>query len=268
MAGIKNLTTKFRYLDLIREIGISDFKVKYNNSILGYFWSLGKPILLFLILYIVFYKFLKFGANIPNFPVYLLLGVVIWSYFAEATLTAMYSVVGKGGLIRKVYFPREVIVISSSITTLLTFLLNMLVVLLFILILRIQINIYALLMIPIIIELYLFTLAVSLILSAMFVKYRDIGHIWEVVLQGLFYATPVIYAISAIPEQFRTIIMLNPMAQIIQSSRYVLITQQSMTAGQILPGILKIVPYIIVCTFFIFGVIYFRSAASSFAEDV
>lgn len=268
MSRVNNLARKLRFLDLIKEIGISDFKVKYNNSILGYFWSLGKPLMLFLILYIVFYKFLKFGVGIPNFPVYLLLGIVLWSYFAEATLTAMHSVVGKGGLIRKVYFPREVIVISSSITTFLTFLLNMLVVFGFIIFLRIPITANYLLVIPIIIELYIFTLAVSLILSAMFVKFRDIGHIWEVLLQGLFYATPVIYAVGAIPESYRGVIMLNPIAQIIQSARYALISNESITSSQVLPGLMKYVPYAIVMALFIIGVVYFRSAAASFAEDV
>lgn len=270
MMKMKTATSpgKTNYLNLVRAIGITDFKAKYNNSVLGYFWSLGKPLLLFLILYIVFYKFLKFGGGIPNFPVYLLVGIVFWSFFAETTLTAMYSVVSKGGLIRKVYFPREIIVISASLTSLLTFLLNVVVVFGFIFVLRIPLHANIVLIVPLIAELYIFTLGVSFILSAMFVKYRDIGHIWEVALQGLFYATPVIYVITMIPEKFRGLLMINPAAQIIQDVRYIMVTNKTTVAYQILPGAMWVLPYLIVIGLVIGGVIYFRSAAASFAEDI
>lgn len=264
----KKAVTKLRYLDLIREIGITDFKAKYNNSVLGYFWSLGKPLLLFLILYIVFYKFLKFGGGIPNFPVYLLVGIVFWSFFGETTSMAMHSVVSKGGLIRKVYFPREIIVISASLTSLLTFLLNIVVVFGFIFVLQISLRTNIVLLLPLILELYIFALGVSFVLSAMFVKYRDVGHIWEVVLQGMFYATPVIYVLSAIPVQFQGWLMLNPVAQIIQDVRYVLVSEKTTVAYQVLPNGLWLIPYAIVGIIFVVGVIYFRSAAASFAENI
>lgn len=263
-----NPSGKTNYFNLVRAIGITDFKAKYNNSVLGYFWSLGKPLMLFLILYIVFYKFLKFGSDIPNFPVYLLVGIVFWSFFAETTLAAMYSVVGKGGLIRKVYFPREIVVISASLTSLLTFLLNVLVVFGFIFVLRIPLHPNIVLIGPLIIELYIFTLGVSFILSAMFVKYRDVGHIWEVALQGLFYATPVIYVITMIPEKFQGLLMINPAAQIIQDVRYLMVTEKTTLAYQVLPGALWILPYLIVATLFVIGILYFRSSAASFAEDI
>lgn len=264
----KKVINKLRYFDLIREIGITDFKAKYNNSVLGYFWSLGKPLLLFLILYIVFYKFLKFGGGIPNFPVYLLVGIVFWSFFAETTSTAMHSVVSKGGLIRKVYFPREIIVISASLTSLLTFLLNIVVVFGFIFVLQIPLHANSILLLPLVIELYIFSLGVSFVLSAMFVKYRDVGHIWEVALQGLFYATPVIYVLSAIPPQFQGWLMLSPVAQIIQDARYVLVSEKTVVAYQVLPNGLWLIPYLIVVSLFTIGIIYFRSAAASFAENV
>lgn len=259
---------KTNYFNLVREIGITDFKAKYNNSVLGYFWSLGKPLMLFLILYIVFYKFLKFGGDIPNFPVYLLVGIVFWSFFSETTTAAMYSVISKGGLIRKVYFPREIIVISASLTSLLTFLLNVVVVFGFIFVLRIPMTADIILLPLLIIELYIFSLGLSFILSAMFVRYRDVGHIWEVALQGLFYATPIIYALSAIPAKFQGWLMLNPAAQIIQDVRYVMISDKTTTAYQVLPGLLWLIPFIIVATLFVIGIYYFRSAAASFAEDI
>ena len=116
---------KFRYFDLIRELAITDFKLKYQGSVAGYLWSLAKPLMVFGVLYLVFNVFVKIGASIPHYPLYLLLGVILWSYFAETTTVAMGSIVGKGDMIRKVYFPRIILLISSSITALITLLLNL-----------------------------------------------------------------------------------------------------------------------------------------------
>src|ERR1700693_6306796 len=113
---------------LLSELVRTDFKLRYQGSILGYAWSLLRPLLIFLILYIVFVKFLKLGTGVPHYPVYLLLGIVFWNFFYEMTMQSLTSIVGRGDLIRKIRIPRWIIVVSSSVSALINFLLNLFVV--------------------------------------------------------------------------------------------------------------------------------------------
>ena len=115
------------YINLIKELAITDFKLKYQGSVLGYVWSLIKPLAYFGVLYIVFTKIFKLGDSIPYYPIYLLLGVILFGFWADATSMAMNSIVSRGELIRKVYFPRIVLVIASSITSIITLFLNLIV---------------------------------------------------------------------------------------------------------------------------------------------
>jgi ABC-2 type transport system permease protein len=260
---------KIRYLDLIRELAITDFKLKYQGSVAGYLWSLAKPLMVFGVLYLVFNVFVRIGASIPHYPLYLLLGVILWGYFAEATTVGMGSVVGKGDMIRKVYFPRIVLIISSSISALITLFLNLLIVFLFMLLARLIPNPWQIfIFFVIVIELYVLTLGLSLILSSLFVKYRDIGHIWEVLIQVLFYATPIIYPLAIIPLKFQKLIMLSPISQIIQDSRWLLITNQTVTSESVLKFPLYLVPYAIPFILVIIGYFLFQKSSAKFAENV
>jgi ABC-2 type transport system permease protein len=185
---------------LLSELVRTDFKLRYQGSVLGYAWSLLRPLMLFLILYIVFVKFLRLGASIPHYPVYLLLGIVIWNFFLEMTTQSLGSIVGRGDLIRKIRIPRWMIVFSSSISALINFFLNLLVVGFFIIINHVEFSWLVLLLPLIFLEVYLFALGCSLFLSALFVKFRDINYIWEVILQAGFYLTPILYPLSLIPN--------------------------------------------------------------------
>lgn len=263
---IKNKT---RYLDLIRELAVTDFKLKYQGSVAGYLWSLAKPLMIFGVLYLVFNVFVRIGASIPHYPLYLLLGVILWNYFAETTTTAMGSIVGKGDMIRKVYFPRIVLIIASSITAIITLVLNLLVIFVFMLIAKlIPTPAEILLFMVLIVELYILALGISFILSSLFVKYRDIGHIWEVLIQVFFYATPIIYPLAIIPLKFQKLIMLSPVSQIIQDARWLLITEQSVTSKSILNFPWVLIPYLL--PFIILGVGYvlFQKSSAKFAENV
>src|SRR5580693_8462127 len=119
---------------LLAELVRTDFKLRYQGSVLGYAWSLLKPLLLFVILYIVFVYFLKIGKGVPHYPVYLLLGIVLWNFFNEMTSQSLGSIVGRGDLIRKIRIPRWIIVISTSLSAMINFLLNLIVVGIFMLI--------------------------------------------------------------------------------------------------------------------------------------
>ena len=258
---------------LLRELVVTDFKLRYQGSVLGYLWSLLKPLLLFTILYVVFVRFLKFGAGIPHFEVSLLLGIVLWTFFTEATGQGMQAIVGRGDLIRKISFPKYIIVISGTLSALINLLLNMLVVLFFILINGVDIK-WSILLLPLnVFELYIFALALAFWLSAVYVKYRDVSHIWEVFLQGLFYATPILYPISLVIQnanvEVAKVLMLNPIAQIVQDARYNAVSHETITtSGFIDKWYFVIIPYAIVIITVIAASYHFRKNQKYFAEQV
>jgi ABC-2 type transport system permease protein len=255
---------------LLSELVRTDFKLRYQGSALGYAWSLLRPLLIFIILYLVFVKMLRIGSAIPHFPVYLLLGIVIWNFFLEMTMQSLGSIVGRGELIRKIRIPRWIIVLSSSISALINLFLNLLVVLVFLVINKVDLLETTLWLPLILFEVYVFALGLSLFLSAAFVKYRDINYIWEVILQAGFYLTPILYPLALITnETFQKLIMLNPMAQAIQDARYSSITHQTQTIYHLFDGgWYQFIPFIIVLATFFIGFTYFRSQSKYFAENI
>ena len=257
---------------LLSELVRTDFKLRYQASTLGYVWSILSPLLLFAILYIVFDKFLGLGRDIEHFPVYLLLGIVLWRFFTEATNNGLKAIVQRGGLIRKINFPKYIIVISGTVSSLINLGLNLLVVFVFIFINGVDLNWHALLVIPLILELYIFALAIAFFLSAANVKLRDVSYLWDVFLQAAFYATPIIYPLGIVlfQSQFATqLLLFNPVAQIIQDVRYYLVTEDSITMSQLTDNIwLFFTPFIVVIIMCMLGAWYFKRSQSKFAEEV
>jgi ABC-2 type transport system permease protein len=257
---------------LVSELVRTDFKLRYQGSALGYAWSLLRPLFIFLILYIVFVKFFNLGQGIPHYPVYLLLGIVIWNFFNEMTVQSLGSIVGRGDLIRKISIPRWIIVISSSLSALINFMLNLIIVIVLIIINHVDL-LHTTLWLPLIlVEVYLFALGISLFLSAAFVKFRDVNYIWEVILQAAFYLTPILYALSKIPNHtFQKIIMLNPMAQTIQDARYATVSHDPrvVTIYRLFGGgWYEYIPFMIVALVLVGGVYYFRKESKYFAENI
>jgi ABC-2 type transport system permease protein len=270
MDRMQKLAERYRYsLILLRQLVITDFKLRYQGSVLGYLWSLLRPLALFAILYVVFDHFLKFGDAIPNFPIYLLVGIVLWNYFVEVTSGSVSAIVGKGDLIRKINFPKYVIILAGSFSALINLAINSVVIAVFIAISDVEIR-STIVFLPILIfELFVFSLGAAFFLSALFVRFRDINYIWEVVIQGAFYATPILYPLSLIPEQAAKILMLNPMAQIIQDVRYVLVTPETQTIAQVYgTRWIRLVPLAMAAILVIIAVWYFRSRSKYFAEEV
>lgn len=266
-AGVE-ISTRRNYFSLIRELAITDFKLKYQGSIFGYLWSLMKPLAIFGVLYLVFTVFVRIPSKIPHFPVYLLLGIVLWNYFAESTTAGMRSIVEKGDLIRKVYFPRIVIVIANSLSALITLLLNLIVIAAFMGIAHIAPTLGSFGFILVIVELYLFSLGVSLFLAALYVRFRDFAYIWDVLLQLGFYASGVIYDVSIIPHKYIKLLALNPITQILQDGRYELVSNQSLTTFGVVHSWLHFIPYLIPLALAISGYFYFEKWANRFAEDI
>jgi ABC-2 type transport system permease protein len=254
---------------LLAELVRTDFKLRYQGSLLGYAWSLLKPLLLFVILYVVFVYFLNIGKGVEHYPVYLLLGIVLWNFFVEMTTQSLGSIVGRGDLIRKIKISRWIIVFSSSLSALINLSLNLVVVLIFALVNGVHFSLSVFLVPLSIAELYVLSLGVSLFLAAAYVKFRDISYIWEVVLQAGFYATPILYPLTLITNVFvQKLLLLNPIAQAIQDARYNLVTHQTLTAGHMLNSFALIIPFAIVIILFVLGALYFKSQSKYFAENI
>ena len=256
---------------ILAELTKTDFKLRYQNSVLGYLWAIIRPMLMFGILYIVFAKFLRFGDSIPHYPVYLLTGTVLWNFFTECTSQGMQSLIIRSDLMRKISFPKWIIVVSATTTALINLTINLLVIIIFALCSGVTPSLAWLIVPFLIVELYILSLGIALLLGSINVKFRDVTSIWEVLTQALFYAIPIIYPLTLVMNVsplYAKIIMLNPIAQIIQDIRYFLITDETILSWQILPGLAKIVPIVIVAAIFVAGALVFKKKSKYFAEEI
>ncbi len=257
---------------LLAELTKTDFKLRYQGSVLGYLWALLRPLMMFAILYLVFAKLLKIGNDIPHYPVYLLAGTTMWSFFTECTSQGIQAIVNRGDLLRKISFPKYIVVVSATLTAVINMLINLLVVIIFALINGVTFNLSWLLVIPAIFELYLLSLGIAFLLGSINVKYRDITSIWDVLIQALFYAVPIIYPIAMVAttsDLAAKIILLNPISQAIQDIRFGLITHEAITTWSYLGNIfLSLIPVILTLAILIFGATTFRRKSKFFAEEV
>ncbi len=270
---IKNFFQKYRYsLVLLRQLVITEFKLRYQGSVLGYMWSLLKPLFLFAILYFVFVYFLRIGEGIPHWPVAMLLGIVLWNFFSEITNNGVSSIVNNGDVIRKINFPKYVIVLASSVSALINLGLNFVIIIIFMIINDVTITWSAPLVLLYIIELFALGLGLAFILSALFVKLRDVNYIWEIVMQALFYGSAVIYPIAMVIEQnamLAKVLLLNPIAQSIQDARHVLIDDTTPTLFSLTQNVwISLIPVAVVLVIVIFGALYFKRRSPYFAEEV
>ena len=256
---------------LLREMVKTDFKLRYQGSIIGHLWSILKPFMMFTIMYLVFVRFLKFDDGTPHYAVSLLLGMVTWNFFTEATNMGMLSIAARGDLLRKISFPKEIIVISSIIGAAINYGINIAVVLLFAIINGVQIDFGVLMLLPAFVELITFATGLAFILSSFFVKYRDMGPIWELVLQAGMYSTPIIYSITYIIQRGHTgvakIMMMNPIAQVVQDLRHHIVFDGATISWDIYDNKWMVaVPYLISIVVFIIGFTIFKKNSKKFAE--
>jgi ABC-2 type transport system permease protein len=261
---------RFRYpIILLRQMVITDFKLRYQSSVLGYLWSLLKPLVLFAILDVVFVRFLKVGGKTPYYSVYLLLGIVLWTFFVEVTSQGIKAIVDRSDLLRKINFPRYIIVLSAAFSALINLAFNLSVIAVFMFLAHVPLRPIALLTPFLVLELFFFSAATAFYLSALFVRFRDLSYIWELFLQAAFYATPIIYPLSAVPTQYSKWLLLNPLAQIIQDFRYILITPETATGASVLHSLwAQAIPFVIFILVIIGATAYFRRQSKYFAEDV
>lgn len=256
---------------ILKELIKTDFKLRYQGSILGYVWAVLKPLLMFAILYVVFVQFLRFGDDIPHYAVYLLTGIVLWSFFTEATSQGMQSIVARGSLMRKINFPKSIVVISATMSSLINLAINLCVVIIFALINGVVPSISWLMVPLLIIELYVLALGIAFLLGAINVKFKDISSIWDVIIQAMFYAVPIIYPLSMVASAspvFAKILLVNPIAQVIQDVRFNLITNEAATTWNYIDNPwIALIPIAIVIGVFSFGIFYFSKRSKYFAEE-
>jgi ABC-2 type transport system permease protein len=255
-------------LNLTRELAVTTFKLKYTGSVLGYAWSLVKPLLIFGMTYLVFAVFLLRGRTKPaeNFPVQLLLGIVVWTFVADATLSSVSAIAGNAHILRKAYFPRWILVVASTLSATMTLSVNVTLMLVIGIPLGwFHLSVATLLLPLLFVELYLFVVGVGMLLSALFVFYRDLGHVWEIMLQLLFYASAIVFPFSLIPPRFRLLIAFNPIAQIIEDMRRSLVSPLIPWTASILGGFL-VVPIVAVVIIFGLGFLVFHRLSPKFGE--
>lgn len=214
---IQHIKELYDYRNLIWVLAWTDFKERYKNSVLGFLWSLLEPLLMLVILYIVFSNLMK--VQVEHYQLFLLQGIIMWSFFTRSTTGSLYAFKFKAQLVKKVYFPRDILVISSCVTALLMSFFESIIFLAFLLFFMIPLSLN-ILYLPIVIFLYfIIALGTSLVLSALNVYYNDIQYIWALVLQVGFFATPVIYPLNVFPPYLQKILSYNPLAQVIFLSR-------------------------------------------------
>jgi ABC-2 type transport system permease protein len=262
-----------RFFDLLWLMSVTEFKRVYFGTVLGYLWSLIRPLILFAVLLVVFTKVFRVGHLLHNYPVMLLLGIVLYTFFQEATQNAVTSVVSQEGVVRKTQFPRLVIPLSTVITCAFNLCLNLIVVFAFILYWGVDPT-WTWLLFPFAVALlFVFSGALSMALSVLYVRFRDVAIIWAVVAQVLLYATPILYPLGEKGinnPSYEKILMINPLAVIFEQVRvWVLAEAEAPTPAQAAGGAIHLLPaaaiFIGICAF---GTWVFRREAPRVAEEL
>lgn len=264
---------------ILKELVKTDFLLRYQGSFLGIAWSVLKPLMLFCVMYVVFVKFLRFSDGTDTFPLVLLLGISMWNFFTESTNMGLSSIISRGDLLRKVNFPKYIIVVSATINALICMLINLGVVVVACILSGVQFTANVLLLPLNLVQLYLLSLGVALLLSTLNVYFRDAQHIWEVVLQGLFYATPIIYPLSMVEQKLAEVapgagvlveklMLLNPAAQIIQDIRHNLIAPATTPIIWELSNniFFQMIPVVLTFVLLFWGIHVFKKYSPKFAE--
>jgi len=250
----------FEYSELIKNLVSSDLKVKYKGSVLGFSWSMLNPLLMMLVLYAVFSTIIKFEQE--QFAMYLLIGIIAWRFLAMGTMTAMSSIVGKPNLVTKIFIPREILTFSSVASAFISSILEFLV-LIPLLILFGVVPSFTIFLFPVVHAFFfLIVYGISLTLAALYVYYRDLLQIWDIVLQIGFYVTPIIYPLSMVPQKYEFYYMLNPITRLMIMYRDVLLFNTIPSLSDFL-----IVALFGVMTFAI-GSTIFKKLSRRFAEEV
>jgi ABC-2 type transport system permease protein len=260
-----------RFLELLYLISVTEFKRTYFGTALGYVWSLIRPLMLFAVLLFVFTQIFRLGSQVENYPVLLLLNVVLFTFFQEATSLSVISVLNQENVVRKTQFPRLVIPLSIVLTALFNLALNLVAVFIFILAYGVS-PLWSWLLLPVVVLLLTtLTTAVAMLLSSLYVRFRDVQIIWSVLVTMFFYATPILYPLQdpPVPDRFHDLLILNPLTPLFLQARHWIIDPSAPTAVSAAGGWLDLLPsiaiFIGICGLALF---YFNRAAPHIAEEL
>jgi len=258
-----------RFFNLVYTLAITDFKLKFFGSVLGYLWSLIRPLMLFTVLYLVFSKVAKFDSDIHNYPTYLLTAIMLWFYFVEITSISVTSLIDRESLLRKTIFPMLVIPLSVALTAFFNLCANLIVIFVFVFVTGLEPNVDWLQMPLIILFITIFSLGVGMILSSLYVKYRDIQPAWDSLMQVLFYSSPILYIATTYPDSVRDYALSSPMAAAIAQMGHAFIDPSSPAVTSIYSSpYVVLIPVATVVLTFALGVWTFLRATPTIAENL
>jgi ABC-2 type transport system permease protein len=258
-----------RFLSLTWTLAVTDWKLRFYGSVLGSVWFLVRPFAFFGVIYVVFTEIAKLGAGIPHYGVCILFSMVLFQFFAEATGTAVTSLVARENLLRKMRFPRLVIPLSTMLTALFNLGMTLVAVALFAVISGVYPDWGWLELVPLVALLAVLAVGTGMLLATLYVRYRDVQPIWEVVTQILFYATPVIYVATIVPENYRALYLCNPLAAILTALRHAIVDPHAPTVSSLIGGDARLlVPLGIIVVAFALGVWVFQRASPRIAENL
>ena len=235
-----------RFFDLLFLIAVTDFRKVYFNTALGYLWSLLRPFLLFAVLLFVFTQVFRIGSQVNDYPVLLLFNIVLFGFFSESTLASVTSVVSQEAVVRKTQFPRLVIPLAVVLTGTFNLGLNMIAVSIFMIAFGIS-PMWTWLLFPVVVAaMLILTIAVAMLLSSLYVRYRDLLIIWTVATTMLFYATPVLYPIESLPSKYHDLAFINPLTPIFEQARVWIIDPEAPGAVAAAGGWVHLIPAVVI----------------------
>jgi ABC-2 type transport system permease protein len=261
------------YARVLRVNASIEFKALYHDSVLGYVWSLAKPLAYFGVLWLVFAHLLRTANQTRHFSVFLLLGVVLYTFLVDAITEMLPSIVARGAILRRLAFPPILIPLSASVTVAITFAVNIVAVVIYVGITKVSLQATWALVPLLLVQLYLFLLGLGLLLSALYVRLRDIGQIWEVASQLLFFGSAIMYPIGILPVWAQRIAFLNPFVQIMQDVRHCVLGGSSgpndLDAGDAYAGFGgHLWPVLVTLLVLAVGLWKFRRDSAYFAERI
>jgi ABC-2 type transport system permease protein len=258
-----------RFFALTATLAFTEFKLRYFGSALGYLWSLARPLMLFGVLYVVFTHIVRFGGGVPHYPEYLLTSIMLWTFFAEATSGAVMSLVSRENLVRKIRFPRMAIPLSVTLTALFNLAVNFVAVLVFLLASGVEPGVRWLELPLLVGTLAILAAGVAMLLSALYVRFRDVSPIWEVTLQILFYGSPIIYVATSYPDSVQRWLSLSPVATLLSQARHAIIDPTAPSAAALAGGWgWLLVPLGVVAAVFGLGLWVFNRETPRIAENL
>ena len=259
-----------RFWSLLWLISVTEFRATYTTTVLGYVWTILRPLIYFGVILVVMREVLRFGENVVNYGPMLVLNIVLFQFFSETTTRSVRSVAAKEAMVRKLQFPRIIIPLSVSLTAAYTLIINLLAVFPLLLVLGVDPRWTWLLIVAITLLLVLFATGLAMILSVAYVRSEDTLQVWQLTMRALFFATPILYPIEAITqESFRQIASLNPLAPLFEQARVWVIDPAAMTAAEAAGGVAFLaIPFALVIGSCFFGLWLFDREAPRVAETL